>query len=319
MQHNALSAGQAAGTEPAAQDATELNLELTALYRAQGILLTAMGKPDAALNALRSGLITAGLYDGRSEITAATNTNVPLPQEARARGTPQWLIDSLQSQFVQLYQARNIELRGGITYSRDDGESGYSDLSALTSTLQLSFPLGSGRGTVISDQIYFNSGSLSPEPYGSEFGQTYATGSRDGKQQDFGVSVAFAYDEPQLSFDLGTAPLGFVEDDDLLGGLSYQFDRDEFSLTPELYRRPVTSSQLSFAGQCSAGECFGAVRKNGVALNFSLDQGARDGFWGQIAAEWYRGHQVADNEAIKLMGGWYRRLINEKAIRHLRP
>lgn len=79
MQHNALSAGQAAGTEPAAQDATELNLELTALYRAQGILLTAMGKPDAALNALRSGLITAGLYDGRSEITAATNTNVPLP------------------------------------------------------------------------------------------------------------------------------------------------------------------------------------------------------------------------------------------------
>ena len=282
------------------------------LYRNLGRTQAEAKAPQEALRAFKQGLQAAHVYTGSLEDDAAfthiLSSFTPLPQTASVQ--PQWLISSLRSSASELYQQQLVKLSMGTTFSRDSGESGCSDLTALTSTLQLSFPLGSGRGTMTADHIYLDSGTLSPEPYGSKFGQTYISGSSDGSQNDQGIAGAFAYQDDNWSADLGTAPQGFVFDHDLLGGLAYQFDFEKFSLEPAIYRRPVTSSQLSFAGQCSAGTCFGAVRRQGAALNFSADQGGADGVWGQLAIEAYRGHKVEDNTAFKAMGGWYHRLIN---------
>ena len=300
---------QEAHQDPALTERTE---DLAVLYRALGRTQADIDAPQEALRAFKQGLQAAGVYPGALDDDAAFTHSLssftPLPEAAAAQ--PQWLLSSLRSSAAELYQQQNVELRMGSTFSRDSGESGYSDLSALTSTLQLSFPMGSGRGTLIADHIYLDSGSLSPAPYGSKFGQTYLSGSPDGSQSDQGLAGAFAYQDDSWSADIGTAPQGFVFDNDILGGLAYQFDFDKFSLEPAIYRRPVTSSQLSFAGQCSAGTCFGAVRRHGAALNFSADQGGADGLWGQLAVEAYRGRKVEDNTAFKAMGGWYHRLIN---------
>lgn len=293
---------------PAAED-------LVLLYRDYGLALADAGKPQLGMSYFKSGLKTACLYQGNLTDDAAFTYSLRTPTQTsavqQAAAVPEWLSFSLKSQASALYQQQNISLTGGTTFSRDSGESGYSDLSALTSTLQLSFPVKRGRVSLIADHVYLDSGSLSPQSYDSKFGQTYASGSHDGAQHDMGISGALAYADAKWSWDIGTAPQGFVIDDDILGGLAYKFDLETFSLEPAIYRRPVTSSQLSFAGQCSAGICFGAVRRNGVAVNFSSDAGGHHGIWAQLAYEYYTGRRVADNDAIKAMSGWYERLINQ--------
>lgn len=222
-----------------------------------------------------------------------------------------WVTPSMIGNASELYLQRTVRIDAGTTFQRDDGSGGYSDLTALTSTVQVSFPIGSGRGAVIADHIYMDSGSLSRSAYGSKFGRCYASGCNGSSQSDQGVAVAFAYQGEHLRFDIGTAPQGFLYDDDFLGGAGISFDIGEVGIEIEGYRRFVTSSQLSFAGQSSDGVRFGAVRRTGGAINLSWDRGESYGVWGRASVETYRGHKVAANYAVKVMGGWYQRLINE--------
>lgn len=55
----------------------------------------------------------------------------------------------------------------------------------------------------------------------------------------------------------------------------------------------------------------GGVRKNGVQLDLSYDQGGPSGLWGNVGFHQITGKNVADNERAQAMAGYYYKLINE--------
>lgn len=282
--------------------------DLVRLEREYANLLSLMNQPEEALAVYQRAFYHHGLIHSPRPDPEEFTRAMLIPDAYQAGD---WLTPSLTQRAAALYTQQSLRLEGGSYFKRDSGSGGYSDLTALTTTLQLSFPLGSGQGRIISDAVYLDSGSLGSAPYDSKFGRCYASGCDGSAQDDFGTALAFAYAGDNFSFDFGTAPQGFVYDDDYLWGGRYDFALGEAGVGLEVYRRAVTGSQLSFAGQSTDGVRFGAVRRTGAALNFSYDRGERHGFWAQAAFEHYSGHKVADNEALKLMGGWYQRLVNQ--------
>ncbi len=306
----------AAGTDPAqaqTQDSAARGLsgsseDFYLLQREYAERLSDMNRYDEAKKVYQQAFYVQGLTSAPA-VSDEEYTRAMLIPDFYREGD--WVTPSLIGRASELYQQQTVRIDAGTTFQRDDGSGGYSDLTALTSTVQLSFPVGSGRGAVIADHVYMDSGKLSSSPYGSKFGRCYASGCDGSSQSDQGTALAFAYQGKNLRFDIGTAPQGFLYDNDFLGGAGFAFDAGEVSVEIEGYRRFVTSSQLSFAGQSSDGVRFGAVRRTGAAVSFSWDRGERHGVWGRAAVESFRGHKVADNSAIKLIGGWYQRLINE--------
>lgn len=278
------------------------------LEREYAQLLSLMGSPEDALSVYQRAFYHHGLIN-TPKPDDVTFTHAMLIPDEYTEGD--WLTPSLTQRAAELYEQQSVRLEGGTYYKRDSCEGGYSDLTGLTTTLQLVFPIGKGQGRIITDAVYLDSGSLGTSPYDSKFGRCYASGCDGSAQDDFGTALAFAYADDKFSFDFGTAPQGFVYDDDYLFGAGYDFEIGEASLGLEVYRRAVTGSQLSFAGQSADGVRFGAVRRSGAALNLSIDRGERHGIWAQAAFEHYSGHKVDDNDAVKLMGGWYQRLINQ--------
>ncbi len=75
----------------------------------------------------------------------------------------------------------------------------------------------------------------------------------------------------------------------------------------------MSNSILSFAGarDPATGVKWGGVMATGGALSLSWDQGEANGVWADISHHRLTGQNVADNHRTRLMGGYYRRLINK--------
>jgi hypothetical protein len=82
-----------------------------------------------------------------------------------------------------------------------------------------------------------------------------------------GLALGVAWRRRDWTLDLGTSPLGF-EITRLTGGIRYSPKVGVLDLSVEAFRRPVTSSLLSYAGRTdpASGRRFGGVTDNGVAL-----------------------------------------------------
>lgn len=128
-----------------------------------------------------------------------------------------------------------------------------------------------------------------------------------------GLLLGAGFERGPWRVDLGTTPLGFPVTH-AVGGVSYRGEWGPASYAIEAARRPVASSLLSYAGMRDphTGRTWGGVVSSGVRVNVSRDSGGDYGAWGLAGLYRLAGRNVLDNDKAELMGGIYRRLVNEE-------
>lgn len=292
------------------------------LWRRLAVYYEENSSSTAALEAYRQGLVSAGWLkadelNNDAAFTLATRTLDPpvkrLPyEEPRPLDSDGWLTSSLKARAAELYQHNQTIFRSGLHFERDGGTGGYSDLTMLTWMNEVSFPAKGGVATIRTDSVYYATGSLggSYQNFGTRE-EWIGDHSFSPVNSDFGQSVAFIWESKRLSFDIGTTPMGMIYSD-VSAGASWRWDWHDFGFRLEGYYRPETGSLLSIGGQRdpNTGLTWGGVRRLGAALNLSYDLGGKNGFWARASLESIKGHHVADNYGLQLMGGWYHRLVN---------
>jgi len=240
-----------------------------------------------------------------------------------------WLERGVRREAHELYERQNPTLTvHNDRWWRRDGTPGLSRLQADTTMMQLDYPLLQGKGFFRADHVRMDAGTLEADAdgvYRGEFGscsfaasptpagwQSAPACSNGLRQRATGTSLAVGWSDDRLSFDVGTTPLGFAVTN-WTGGISYagRLGTTGWRLTAS--RRPMSNSLLSFAGarDPSTGVEWGGVMATGGALSLSWDQGQENGVWADISHHRLTGKNVADNHRTRLMGGYYRRLINK--------
>lgn len=127
-----------------------------------------------------------------------------------------------------------------------------------------------------------------------------------------GLALAAGFERGALRADLGSSPLGFPVVN-WVGGLAWRGDLGPMSYTVDASRRPLASSQLSYAGMRdpNTGQVWGGVVASGVRINVARDSGGEYGAWGLAGLYRLTGRNVQDNDKGEVMAGFYRRFVNE--------
>lgn len=263
--------------------------------------------------ALRAAKLLPGQVDDPVDPAALT-------QATRAHADDDWLARSIRRETAALYQQQNPQLNVVNDYwFRNDGTPGMSRLHANTTITRLDFPLQGGRAYLQADHVRMDTGTLETDASGQTtdgFGSCRLgdlPGCSDGlRQTAVGTGIALGYQGEHLAFDVGHSPFGFKVDN-WLGGVSYADDLGQIGWRLTFSRRPLSSSLLSYAGARDprTGIVWGGVVATGPSLSLSWDQGEANGVWADLSAHKLTGRNVADNTRVRLMGGYYRRLINE--------
>lgn len=274
------------------------------------------GDAEKALDHYAHGMVATNILD--KDAVLPTRDDVAFTKAMRIHDDDTWLELGLRRGAEELYQQQNPTLIVHHDYWwRSDGNPGVSKLKADTTMAQLNYPIKHGTGFIRLDHVRMDTGSLPRDAdgyYTGEFGTcSEGSGCRHRlKQKASGTSAAIGWAGDHLSFDLGTTPQGF-EISNWAGGISYadSFAGIGWRLTAS--RRPLSNSLLSFAGAKDprTGKKWGGVMANGVALGLSWDQGEANGIWANISHHQLKGTNVDSNQRTRLMGGYYRRFINE--------
>ncbi|MCC8391027.1 BCSC C-terminal domain-containing protein [Paraburkholderia sp. MMS20-SJTR3] len=119
-----------------------------------------------------------------------------------------------------------------------------------------------------------------------------------------GVALGAGYTSDAWRVDAGTTPLGFPVHY-LVGGVRYRFDLGPASFSVSGSRRPVTSSQLSYAGMQDpvTGIVWGGVRRDGIDQRASVDVGTLNLF-AELGLAELTGRNVASNQELTLRSGF---------------
>lgn len=288
-------------------------------YRALARSWQAAGKPPHdALNWYAQGMVAADLLP--AEAVQAVRDDVAFTRAMRLEDTDDWLARGLRTEAEALYQQQNPTIRiHNDHWWRSDGTPGISELTANTTIVQMNYPIKSGSGFIRADHVRMDAGRLEPEAdgvYRGELGTCSSgagTACKDGfKQRAQGTSVAIGWAGKDLSFDLGTTPLGFPVST-WTGGISYSGNWRATGWRLTASRRPMSNSVLSFAGikDIGTGVKWGGVMATGAALSLSWDQGEANGVWADLSHHVLKGKNVQNNQRSRVMGGYYRRLINK--------
>jgi Flp pilus assembly protein TadD len=263
----------------------------------------------------------AARQDDRQAMVASGMTPV-LPQNdiddtrlTRNRQEDDWLKSSIRSDTADLARAQDIRITLDHDYASYDGTGGVSDLTSHDTMLQADLPVWGGRAFLRADSVQMDAGHFSTTngAYDTIFGTCASVGCRGGEgQSTSGTSLAAGWQNDHWQGDLGTTPLGFAVVD-WVGGLSYSNDWQKVGWTLTASRRPISNSLLAFGGtrDPATGMTWGGVRATGVTLAGSYDQGEANGVWSNLGFQQLTGENVADNERLRLMGGYYYKLINE--------
>lgn len=263
----------------------------------------------------------AARQDDRQAMVASGMTPV-LPRNddedtllTRNRPADDWLKSSIRSDTADLARQQDLKVTLDHDYAAYNGTGGVSDLTSHDTMLQADLPLWDGRAFLRADSIQMDAGhfSTSNGSYDNIFGTCASAGCHSGLGQSAsGTSVAAGWQNDHWQGDLGTTPLGFAVVD-WVGGLSYSDDWQHIGWTLTASRRPVSNSLLAFGGtrDPATGITWGGVRATGVTLAGSYDQGEANGVWTNLGFQQLTGENVADNQRLRLMAGYYYKLINE--------
>lgn len=290
--------------------------------------LTAPENPEAALDLYRTAMVGSGLVT-----PPESNARVDDVSFTRAMRTPDepqdWLQSSIRSDAATLYQQNNPTLTlSSDGWFRRDGTPGISQLRANTTMLQLDLPIASGRGFARADYITMNAGSFQTNSNG-EINERFGTCILNGQtangqsvslpgcqnvpaQTAQGTALALGWQGSKWGFDIGHTPTTFPVSN-WTAGVNVAGDLGELGWRLTVSRRPLANSLLSLAGTTDprTGTVWGGVLATGATLSLSWDQGQADGVWANIGYHNLSGTNVADNNRLRLMGGYYRRLINK--------
>jgi len=312
-------------------DATQTDMRLAIARRYQRVAQT--------VDALRlfDGLLArqpvpAPVLIGRGELAEALGEHArsrdwyerALAAEGRPPLTPAQI--PVESEFARspaeralsrLEKRRDGYVQTGVIYRDKQGEDGLSTTTVTEMPTELYLPLGY-EGHVIGhlDLIEMDAGRLPVARRDqAEFGQVLAkspAGVAVTGQSASGMALGLGYETDDWRFDLGTTPLGFLVTN-WVGGLRYSSADASHYRSAELFRRPVTSSLLSYGGQRdpASGQVWGGVTSTGGSFRVSHSQGGRTRAIGGRAAL-LRGRAVMNNSELRLTASQIHDLVQQR-------
>lgn len=213
-------------------------------------------------------------------------------------------------------QTREAELWIGWDHGSRNSTDGISSLTTDTLLLRLTVPMEDdpdGEWFVQIDPIQASAGAadLSNSFWRDRFGtglvcqQDCPTGLQPEANEQ-GVAVGIGARSSDWYADIGLSPIGF-ERNTVVGGLGVTGDLGQFGVGAEIERRVLTSSLLNFASinDPFSDRSWGLVTRNNLGFSASWDQGGGWGWWGNAGMNWYRGHNVANNQQWYAYSGLY--------------
>ncbi|HII2979606.1 TPA: cellulose synthase complex outer membrane protein BcsC [Yersinia enterocolitica] len=279
------------------------------VFRDSARLAQSQGQPVAAQDDFKQAMVASGIAP-----TLPTD-NDSYTLLTRNQATDDWLKRSIRADAADLYRQQDTRVTLDQDYWGSSGTGGISDLSAFNTMAQVDTPLADGRAFFRSDIIEMNASTFANTKgvYKEKFGTCYKAGCEgDIRQRASGTSIAMGWQNDHWATDIGTTPMGF-EVVDVVGGLAYSNSWNHIGWTATASRRPLSSSLLAFAGtrDPNTNVTWGGVRANGVSLGASYDRGEANGVWSDLSYHYLTGQNVADNQRLRFMTGYYYKLINE--------
>ncbi|CNC71088.1 cellulose synthase subunit BcsC [Yersinia intermedia] len=279
------------------------------IFRDSGRLAQLQGQPAAAQDDFKHAMVASGI----TPTLPADNDSYTLL--TRNQATDDWLKRGVRSDAADLYRQQDTRITIDQDYWGSSGTGGISDLSAFNTMVQADTPLADGRVFFRSDIIEMNASTFANTHgfYKEKFGTCYKAGcDGDIRQRANGTSVTVGWGNDNWATDIGTTPIGF-DVVDVVGGLAYSNSWNHIGWTATASRRPISSSLLAFAGtrDPNTNLTWGGVRANGVSLGASYDRGEANGVWSDLSYHYLTGKNVADNQRLRFMTGYYYKLINE--------
>lgn len=263
----------------------------------------------------------AGAQDDLKHAMLASGITPTLPTDndsytllTRNQVTDDWLKRGIRADAADLYRQQDTRVTLDHDYLHSSGTEGISDLNAHNTMLQVDTSLADGRAFFRTDTIQMDAGTFDKDTR-YEAGTCYQTlipCQADMHQRATGTSVAVGWQNDYWATDIGTTPMGF-EVVDVVGGLAYSNSWNHIGWTATASRRPISSSLLAFAGTVdpNTNVTWGGVRASGVSLGTSYDRGEANGIWSDLSYHYLTGKNVADNQRLRFMTGYYYKLINE--------
>lgn len=289
--------------------------------------------PADALDAYARAMADAGLL---APAQAAPRDDLALTRASREQAGDDWLARSLRSDVDAYYRAQNPTLTvAQDTDQRSDGTPGVSRLARATRIAQLEWPLAGGGAWLRLEQATLDAGRFATDGSGryvDDFGScnlplqlaggsaAQAPGCASGVQQRLvtgaGLAAGWHSDGDHWEFDLGHTPSGYRVGH-WLAGVTYNGDLGPLYFGLTLSRRPLDNSLLSEAGAVDprGGLVWGGVVATGPTFSLGYDQGGRNGVWSSWAWQTLTGRNVASNRRLRVMGGWYYKLVLTPTLR----
>ncbi|HDL6887172.1 TPA: cellulose biosynthesis protein BcsC [Yersinia enterocolitica] len=279
------------------------------VFRDSARLAQSQGQPTAAQDDFKQAMVASGIAPTRP------TDNDSYTLLTRNQATDDWLKRGIRADAADLYRQQDTRVTLDQDYWGSSGTGGISDLSAFNTMAQVDTPLADGRAFFRSDIIEMNASTFANTKgvYKEKFGTCYKAGCEgDIRQRASGTSIAMGWQNEHWATDIGTTPMGF-EVVDMVGGLAYSNSWNHIGWTATASRRPLSSSLLAFAGtrDPNTNVTWGGVRANGVSLGASYDRGEANGVWSDLSYHYLTGQNVADNQRLRFMTGYYYKLINE--------
>lgn len=278
------------------------------VFRDSAHLAQSQGQPATAQDDFKHAMVASGI----APKLPADNDSYTLL--TRNQATDDWLKRGIRADAADLYRQQDTRVTLDQDYQHSSGTEGISDLSAFNTMLQVDTSLADGRAFFRTDTVHMDAGTFDKNTRykaGTCY-QTVIPCQANLHQRATGTSVAVGWQNDSWATDIGTTPMGF-EVVDVVGGLAYSNSWNHIGWTATASRRPISSSLLAFAGSKDPNTnlTWGGVRANGVSLGASYDRGEADGVWSDLSYHYLTGKNVADNQRLRFMTGYYYKLINE--------
>lgn len=256
---------------------------------------------------------TEAMY--QSEITPIrpTNNNT-YTRLTRLTSGDNWIKRSIRQDAAALYQAQQTSVTIGNDFWKLPGTPAYSGFNANESTIQIDTPVFNGRGSFRANYIRTSAGQFSTinGSYIAPFG-TCTVGCTSGIiQRQTGYGFDADWHNEKWNVNLGHTPIGFPLSN-WFGGLGYSGEFRHIGWTLSGRRSIMNNSLLSFGGAVDPNTQikWGAAMFNGLNLSLNYDRGLSYGLWGNLDAGTVTGKNIPINQRIRLMDGYYYKLINE--------